>query len=239
MRTFITLVCAGLFLGACGGDDDDDGGGKQGGALGGILGQAFGSNGGPLNGGGGDTNGNANGEGDGNGQPAAGSTEDNCQAVCDRVFSCLNEGCPNYQKLPQATIDQGKAECVQNVCAQGNGTDAAVQQVRQATCQQITQELEGESADLATFCALEPASDEDCTSFCAWVDDCAAQSGGTAPSEEECRLSCFYGDAVRCVVHDHAGESCVAAYTACQGLFPASSDETSTNSATAHSTNAQ
>lgn len=212
MKRVLILLVATTGLWACGtsGDDGGTGGGTGSSGLAGLL-KGFGK---AANGSGGEGGSGGGPIGTDGGLPSGGSggganTAD-CQAICQRVMQCIPEGgCPNFARLPDAQMNEVIAACVP-ACQQGL-TDEALAEVNAATCTEIYQEISSGEPEVQAFCALEPASDADCSTFCQQLSMC-----GGEVTDELCRLTCLYGDGVRCILQNG---TCNA--PECASYFPA------------------
>lgn len=214
---WVAMAALALALGACGGSDDDGdgaggGGTSSGGGLAGLL-KGFGAGNSTGNGntGTGNTGSDAGVDSPGNGS-GNGSGATDCESLCERVLGCVSEGgCPNFGRLPAAQQTQAQTECVAS--CRGGLDEQTASQAASMTCAQIYQEIAGADPDVQAFCALEPATEAECTDFCALIRGC-----GATVDEVTCQVTCFYGEGVRCVLE--AGVC--AGFEQCRALFPSS-----------------
>ena len=108
---------------------------------------------------------------------------ENCSKACQRVAECMPEGCPNFGRLPRDAQDETVTAC-ENDC--GDLSDEQYDVIRRLSCAQVTAELLNVPS-VATFCALEPASDEVCDQFCDQLREC-----GVDLSDDQCSTACIY-----------------------------------------------
>ena len=200
MRRTLILLVATTGLWACGTGGDDGGSGGGSGSSSGLAGllKGFGK---AANGTGGEGGSGGGPIGTDGGLPVGGgsgggASSSDCSTICARVMQCIPEGgCPNFGRLPDAQMNEVIAACVP-ACQQGL-TDEALAEVNAATCTEIYQEISAGEPEVQAFCALEPASDADCSAFCQQLSMC-----GGEVTNELCQLTCLYGDGVRCILQN-------------------------------------